>query len=183
MPKPFEDEAWLLRGAAKDRQTITATWDPHAQNLIEGVAIHEVRHVPKSGGHLTEILRSEWLVSNPVVDQVFQSVFQPGTLSAWHAHARTTDRLFVSYGTVRIVLYDARGDSPTFGRLNDFLIGTVRPALIVVPPRVWHGVQALGTGPSILLNLVDAAYDYADPDHWRIPHNSEQIPFSFAPNL
>lgn len=102
-----------------------------------------------------------------------------GAISAWHAHEFTTDRLFVTQGLVRVVLYDAREGSPTRGLLNEFRFGLVRPAIVSVPPRVWHGVQNIADGPSTILNIVDRAYDYDDPDHWRIPHTSTEIPFSW----
>ncbi|HEX6086434.1 MAG TPA: dTDP-4-dehydrorhamnose 3,5-epimerase [Thermoanaerobaculia bacterium] len=169
---------WLLEGATKDRQTITPRWVPSAQTLIDGVEVHEVLNVPKSNGYLTEIFRAEWL-GNPAIDQVFQVVLEPGALSAWHTHAMTTDRLFISSGIVRIALYDGREGSPTHGLVNEFRFGTIRPALLVVPPRVWHGVQNIGSSHAFVLNLVDRAYDYEDPDHWRVPADSDQIPFRF----
>jgi len=51
--------------------------------------------------------------------------------------------------------------------------------LIVIPPKVWHGVQNYGSEISVLLNAVDLAYQYDDPDHWRIPPDSKEIPFTF----
>lgn len=171
---------WQLEGAQKDAQTITAQWTPSAMRLIDGVVVREVLNVPKNHGYLTEVARSSWLGANTVVDQVFQVVLEPRGISAWHAHAHTTDRLFVSHGLARIVLYDAREDSPTRGTINEFRFGSVRPALVIVPPRVWHGVQNLSvTGTTAVLNLVDQAYDYEDPDHWRVPHDTPQIPFTF----
>jgi dTDP-4-dehydrorhamnose 3,5-epimerase len=171
---------WRVPGAVKDRQTITAKWTPSSLRLIEGVSVREVLHVPKSTGYLTEIFRRDWSEVSGDVDQVFQVVLDPGAISAWHAHATTIDRLFVSYGLMRIVLYDARADSPTHGAINELRFGTIRPALIQVPPRVWHGVQNVSPhGPGILMNIVDRAYDYEDPDHWRVPQDSPEIPFTF----
>jgi dTDP-4-dehydrorhamnose 3,5-epimerase len=171
-------ESWLLEGAVKDVQTITARWTPAAQTLIDGVDVHEVLNIPKGNGYLTEVFRREW-VRTPEVDQVFQVVLEPAAISAWHTHANTTDRIFVSYGIVRIVLYDAREHSPTRGTVNEFRFGTIRPALLSIPPRVWHGVQNISAAPAIVLNLVDRAYAYDDPDHWRIPHDSAEIPFAW----
>jgi dTDP-4-dehydrorhamnose 3,5-epimerase len=172
-------EEWRIAGAVKDRQTTTARWTPSDMRLIDGVTIREVLNVPKSNGYLTEIFRRGWSESRGEVDQVFQVVLDRGGISAWHAHASTTDRLFVSYGRVRIVLYDAREESPTHGAINELRFGTIRPAMVHVPPRVWHGVQNVADGPSILINIVDRAYDYEDPDHWRVPEDSPDIPFRF----
>lgn len=172
-------DAWRPDGAVKDRQTITARWTPSAQRLIDGVSVREVLNVPKANGYLTEMYRRDWAESAGAIDQIFQVVLDPGAISAWHAHANTIDRLFVSYGRMRIVLYDGREDSPTHGMLNEFRFGTIRPAMIHVPARVWHGVQNVDAGVSILVNVVDRAYDYDDPDHWRVPADSPEIPFAW----
>ena len=171
-------EPWLLPGATKDKQTVNARWDPVAQQLIAGVQVKEILNVPKTNGYLTEMFRADWNLGQQVA-QVFQAILHPGAISAWHAHATTTDRLFVAYGLMRVVLYDGREGSPTHGVVNDFRFGTIRPALILVPPRVWHGVMNVADTPGIVLNLPDQAYSYEDPDHWRIPADSPEIPVQF----
>ena len=169
---------WQLDGAEKDRQTVTPSWSAHDQRLIDGVAVREIANVPKQNGWLTEVFRREWNDS-VAIDQVFQTVLNDGAISAWHAHETTTDRLFVSFGMMRIILFDARQSSPTHGAINEFRFGSVRPALLTIPPQVWHGVQNISGQPSVLINIVDRAYDYADPDHWRVPPGDPSIPFRF----
>jgi dTDP-4-dehydrorhamnose 3,5-epimerase len=170
------NDDWLIPGAARDPQTITAEWNPSAMRVIDGVRLREVRHVPKLTGHLTELYRRDWQLDAGAVDQVFQVALLPGRVSAWHAHDQTVDRLFVVEGTVRIVLFDRRADSPTRGLLNEFRLGEHRPGMLLVPPRVWHGVQNIGGAQARLLNMVDKAYDYAAPDHWRVPADTPDIP-------
>ena len=168
-------------GAEKDGQSITSSWEP-ARELIEGVRVREVRNVVRAdGGVLCEVFRRDWMLDDGAVDQVFQSLLDPGTISAWHAHRVTTDRLFVSSGVFQIVLYDARQNSRTPGRINEFRFGTIRPALVIIPPGVFHGVRNISRMPAILLNLVDKAYQYEDPDHWRLPLDTDKIPYRFQP--
>lgn len=171
---------WIARGAVKDRQTVTARWEPAAQDLIDGVRVKEIANVPKRAGYLTEMFRGDWDFGPPL-DQVFQVVLFFGAISAWHAHEVTTDRLFVAMGLMHIVLYDGRKESPTVGRINEFRFGSVRPGVVLVPPRVWHGVMNIGESSSVLLNMPDRAYRYDDPDHWRLPEDSPEIPFRFQP--
>jgi len=179
MTKP-DNESWMLKGTAQDEQSITKDWQLVGQDLIDGVLVREVVNVQRTFGYLVELYRADWGLDEFGVDQVFQSILEPGGLSAWHAHAVTTDRLFINFGRMRIALYDARDDSPTFGKVNTFIYGAHRPALVVVPPRVWHGVQAVDkTGPSSLINIVDHAYLYDKPDHYRLPEDTDQIPYRF----
>ncbi len=168
-----------LRGAKRDAQSITADWQP-LQPLIDGVVVREVRNVIKDNGYLTEVWREDWGLDALDVAQVFQVVLEPAAISAWHVHQHATDRLFANHGQLKLVLFDARAGSPTEGRINVFRCGTARPMLVVVPPGVWHGVQNIGASPGSLLNLPDRAYAYEAPDHWRVPPDSDQIPYSFA---
>jgi dTDP-4-dehydrorhamnose 3,5-epimerase len=169
----------MMPGARKDAQSVDRYWRP-VQDLIDGVAVHEVSNVTKDTGYLTEVFRADWGLDDGAVDQVFQVVVFPGRVSAWHTHRETLDRLFVNLGQVKIVLYDAREDSPTRGLVNVFRLGSVRPALLIVPPGVWHGLQNVGSEPAAVLNAVDRAYDYEDPDHWRLPADTSEIPYRWT---
>lgn len=170
---------WSIKDARKDSQSVTHDGQPFARKLIDGVVVREMPNMMKGNGVLTEIFRSDWFENARPISQVFQSVIYPSGISAWHAHAHTTDQLFAACGSVHIVLYDARRQSPTFGCVNEFRCGSVRQALVIVPPGVWHGVRNFGPDNVILLNMVDHAYEYENPDHWRLPMDSEQIPYRF----
>ncbi len=176
---------WSVQGARKDRQSVTHDGQPFARALIDGVVAREMPNMMKGNGVLTEIFRADWFENPRPLAQVFQSIIFPGGISAWHAHALTTDQLFAACGSVHIVLYDARTHSPTFGQVNEFRVGSFRQALVIVPPGVWHGVRNFGPDNAILLNLVDRAYEYTSPDHWRLPIDTDQIPFRFegAPRI
>jgi hypothetical protein len=41
------------------------------------------------------------------------------------------------------------------------------------------GMQNISNSCTVLLNLVDRAYQYEQPDHWRLPLDSDQIPYRF----
>lgn len=154
---------------------------PAARELIDGVKLREVRNVyGRRGGKLTELFRRDWRLDDGDVEQVFQVVLAPGEISGWHVHQRATDRLFVNWGAAKVVVYDARRTSPSHGKVNEFCVGSGRPTLIRVPPGVWHAVQNINDGPSGVINVVDNAYQYDDPDHWRLPLDTDKIPYEFA---
>lgn len=175
--QPVAVDDWMVSGI-QDGPTITPDWMPLESDGIEGVVSKEIRNVPTGNGVLTEIWRSEWRVDTGPVEQVFQRSIDPGAVTGWHAHATTTDRLFCATGRIRLSLYDGRKSSPTFGNLWHRIFGQDRPLLVTVPPGIWHGVVGLGSTPSILINLVDRAYSYEDPDHWRLPPDTPEIPYS-----
>jgi dTDP-4-dehydrorhamnose 3,5-epimerase len=172
----------MLEGARKDVQQVTNQWQS-LQQKINGVIVREVLHVPRDHGVITEMFRPEWDPTGSPVAHIYQSRLFPGAIGAWSCHMKSIDRLFVSQGLLKIVLFDGREDSHTFGQLMEVHAGDVRPALLVIPTGVWHGVQNLGTVDALLLNFPTRAYDYQDPDHYRLPHDCEQIPYSWTPQI
>jgi dTDP-4-dehydrorhamnose 3,5-epimerase len=169
----------LLARSSKRQQSVTSDWEV-LRDLIAGVQYKEVRNVIKNTGYITELYRADWEIDDTAVEQVFQVLLNPGVVEAWHIHSETTDRFFVSSGRVLIVLYDDREGSPTRGQVNEFRVGIERPALISVPPGIWHGVKNIGEHTAMLVNLVDKAYVYESPDHRGLPQDMPDIPYYFS---
>jgi dTDP-4-dehydrorhamnose 3,5-epimerase len=169
----------MLPGAWKDKQQVTPEWQK-LREPIEGVHAHEVLHVPRDHGIITEIFRPEWDPTGLPVLHIYQSRLFPGAIGAWSCHAKSIDRLFINQGHLKVVLFDGREESPTRGRINEIHVGDARPALLVVPIGVWHGLQNLGSSDALVLNFPTRAYDYADPDHYRLPYDTPEIPYSWA---
>ncbi|GAB1372352.1 dTDP-4-dehydrorhamnose 3,5-epimerase family protein [Candidatus Kapaibacterium sp.] len=168
----------IIEFSKKDTQSITSDWI-QLQTNIDGVIVKELKNVAKETGYLSEIFRDDWDLANQDVRQIFQVTLFEKSISGWHTHKITTDRIYINNGLVKIVLYDSRVDSPTYGMVNEFRFGTLRPALVIIPPNVWHAVQNLYDGTSQLINIVDHAYQYTDPDHYRLPLNTDLIPYKF----
>lgn len=171
--------SWQLEGTVRDAQSVTADWMPVRSAAIHDVVVFESRWVNKANGRLIELYRREWLGPEAHVDQVFHVVLAPGGLSAWHVHGETVDRLYVASGHARVVLYDARRESPTYRQVLELLLSEYRPQLVVVPAGVWHGVENLGSDPAVIVNMPDRAYQYENPDHWRLPPSTSEIPYRF----
>jgi dTDP-4-dehydrorhamnose 3,5-epimerase len=169
---------WSLLGVT-DPQTVTEDWMPVEPCPIVGVVVKEIRSVPTGTGVLTEVFRADWGLDRLPVTQVFQRTLDPGSISGWHAHAIATDRLFCAIGRIRMALYDGRKASSSHGVVWTRVFGRDRPLTVIVPPGIWHGVQSVSAEPSCVINVVDHAYAYDRPDHWRLPHDTKEIPYTF----
>ncbi len=169
----------MLPGARKDDQVVSSEWQP-LRRSIDGVVSKEVMHVPRDHGVITEIYRAEWDPTGLPVVQVYQSRLFPGAIGAWSCHVKSIDRLFVNQGHLKLVLYDGREDSPTRGHLMELHVGDARPTFLVVPQGVWHGLQNVGPTDALMINFPTYAYNYEDPDHWRLPFDSEEIPYRWV---
>lgn len=169
----------MLTGARKDGPQVTSDWQ-NLQQTIDGVVVREVLHVPRDHGVITEMYRTEWDPTGLPVVHIYQSRLFPGAIGAWSCHAKTIDRLFVNQGHVKLVLYDGREESATHGRIMELHAGDARPAFLALPIGVWHGLQNLGSTDALMLNFPTRAYDYSDPDHYRLPYDSPEIPYTWA---
>jgi dTDP-4-dehydrorhamnose 3,5-epimerase len=168
----------MISSARKDGPQVTPDWQK-IQQPIDGVFVREVLHVPRDHGVITEVFRPQWDPTGLPIVHIYQSRLFPAAIGAWSCHAKTVDRLFVNQGHLKIVMYDGREDSPTRGRIMELHAGDARPAFVVIPIGVWHGLQNLGGSDALVLNCPSRPYDYDDPDHYRLPFDSPEIPYSW----
>lgn len=140
---------------------------------IDGVRIRETRPVPHEDGHITEIARANWdILEDPVV-QVHMTTTMPGRVRAWGLHQHSTDRLFVVSGLVRIVVFDGRENSRTFGWLNEVTLSEKNPALVTIASNLFHGWKNIGTTEAVIINMPTSLYNYDAPDALDMPWDSE----------
>jgi dTDP-4-dehydrorhamnose 3,5-epimerase len=148
------------------------------RRLIEGVQIKPLIAHADERGYLMEMLRCD----DPIFQkfgQAYVSLNYPGVIRAWHWHEKQTDYWVVVKGMVKAVLYDRRLDSPTHGMVNEFFLGDHNRVLLVIPPLVAHGYKTIGTEPSLLINFPTEPYNRAQPDEFRLPYNTPEIPYDW----
>ena len=139
---------------------------------IDGVRYRLARPVSHHHGHLTEAFRMDWRVTDAPVVQVNVTVTFPGRTRGWGIHRFTIDRLFAATGSLCIVCYDGRHDSPTFGCVNEFMLGERNQGLVVIPPGVYHGWKNIGADEAAIISMPSRLYDYDAPDRWEFPWDS-----------
>ena len=59
------------------------------------------------------------------------------------------------------------------------MIGELNPAVICIPPYVWHGFTAVGGVTALVLNLPTEVYRADQPDELRRPALDPEIPFAW----
>ena len=146
---------------------------------IYQVAIVPLKKLVNDRGHLQEVQRnddSHFLGFG----QAYLTATNPGIVKAWYLHHRQTDQIALTQGTLRLALYDARAASPTQGHVQEIIISEDQPALVQIPPGVWHGFQALGSAPACLLHLNTIPFNFQDTDEDRLPPTTAEIPFRWA---
>jgi len=141
---------------------------------IEGVKYRLARPVSHHHGHLTEVFRTDWGLTDMPVVQVNLTTTFPGETRGWGIHRNTVDRLFAATGSFCIVCYDGRRDSPTFGCANEFMLGGRNQGLVVIPPGVYHGWKNIGNDEASIVSMPSQLYDHNGPDRWELPWDSDE---------
>lgn len=146
--------------------------------MIDGVETKKLKLIPDERGRLMELLRRD----EPIFDefgQLYMTTAYPGVIKAWHYHKKQKDMFICIKGAIKLVLYDSRKGSPTKGEVNQFFIGENNPMLVKIPKDVFHGFKAIGTEEAVIINIPTNTYNPKDPDEFRLPFNSREIPYSW----
>jgi dTDP-4-dehydrorhamnose 3,5-epimerase len=146
--------------------------------MIEGVKTKKLRVIPDERGRLLEILRRDEEIFEKF-GQVYVTTTYPGVVKGWHYHKVQTDNVAVVHGMLKLVLYDAREESPTKGEVNEFFLGIHNPMLIQVPKGVYHGWKCISQEEAIVVNSPSEPYNYEKPDEYRVSFDSPTVPYDW----
>jgi dTDP-4-dehydrorhamnose 3,5-epimerase len=126
---------------------------------IPGVICRPLKIYADQRGWLAEIFRQDEVAPEHLPVMAYVSVTKPGQGRGPHAHLDQTDLFcFPGPGEFRVVLWDNRPDSPSFGTRQDFRLGESCPAVLIVPPGVVHAYRSVGGGPGFVCNFANRLY-------------------------
>ncbi len=146
--------------------------------MIEGVKVKKLKVIPDERGRLMEMLR----VDDEVFEkfgQVYMTTTYPNVVKAWHFHKEQADNIVCVHGTIKLVLYDQRDNSPTFKSVSESYLGIHNPLLIHIPLNVCHGWMCVSQEEAIIINIPTEVYDYKNPDERRIDPHDNDIPYDW----
>ena len=146
--------------------------------MIYGIIIKKLKVIPDERGRLMEILRADDNFFQNF-GQVYMTTAYPGVVKGWHYHKKQTDNMAVVKGMMKIVLYDSRKESATFGEINEIFAGIHNPVLVHIPPFVYHGFKCISEEEAIVINTPTVIYNYNDPDEFRLPAHGSEIPYNW----
>ena len=159
--------------SASPRQSLMTAAGALRLDPIDGVKYRPARPVSHQHGHLTEVFRADFGLTEAAVVQVNLTTTFPGRIRAWGIHRLTVDRLFAAIGSLCIVCYDGRRGSPTFGCVNELMLGERNQGLIVIPPGVYHGWKNIGADEATIVSMPSELYNHDGPDRWELPWDSD----------
>jgi dTDP-4-dehydrorhamnose 3,5-epimerase len=142
---------------------------------IAGVQVVPLRRIPDERGTIYHMLRA----TDPHFQQfgeIYFSTVYPGVVKGWHRHREMTLNYACIFGRIKLVLYDERPGSPTYGGLMEVYLGPDSYYLVVIPPEVWNGFKGLSAPYAIVANCCTHPHDprrttRLDPFQNHIPYD------------
>jgi dTDP-4-dehydrorhamnose 3,5-epimerase len=147
-------------------------------DLIQGLLITPLRDIRDQRGAVLHMMRNDDPEFRSFGECYFSEVL-PGAVKAWKRHRRQTQNLAVPVGRIRIVIYDGRKASPTYGKICELQLG--RPDAYVrlrIPPEIWYGFQCISENPAMLANCSDLPHEPGESD--VLPVGDPGIPYQWA---
>ena len=130
--------------------------------MIEGLNITPLKQIKDERGKIMHMLRSD----SPNFDrfgEIYFSTIKSDIIKAWHLHKEATLNYACVYGEVKLVLFDERKGSSTFGEYQELLLSLKNYNLITIPPNIWNGFKGCNDQFSIIANCLN------------LPHNEKEM--------
>ena len=168
-----------LASAVRDRQMARPDGSL-VRRLIEGVHIKPLTTQVDGRGWITELYDPRW--NWHAEDLVFAYTFsiRPGFVKGWNLHKEHEDRYALIQGDMEVVLYDPRPESSTYGDVCRIVLSEHQRSIVNIPRNVWHADHNIGSKDLVVVNFPTSPYDHANPDKYRLPIDTDLIPYSFG---
>jgi dTDP-4-dehydrorhamnose 3,5-epimerase len=126
---------------------------------INDIIINDLVKNSDSRGWLMELFRKDSLEQDLLPDMAYISLTYPGIARGPHEHRDQTDYFcFLGPSTFKLLLWDTRKRSPTYGNKMILEVGESDPKIVIVPPGVVHAYKNIGEKPGLVINLPNRLY-------------------------
>jgi len=126
---------------------------------IKGVVISDLRKFTDARGWLVELFRQDELNAEFYPVMAYTSLTKPGVTRGPHEHVSQADLFcFLGPSNFKLRLWDNRADSETFNHMTTLVVGEDNPKAVLIPARVVHAYQNIGSIPGIVFNCPNRLY-------------------------
>ena len=169
----------MLNNICKDQASVTADGQPLSV-LPPGVTFRRATTQVDDRGSVCEMFDPRWNWHPDPLVFSYLFTLRPNMVKGWGLHKLHDDRYFIISGELELVLYDVRPDSPTCKTITKVVLSEYDRRLMSIPAGVWHADHNIGSKDALVVNFPTVPYDHANPDKYRLPIDTDQIPYSFG---
>ena len=125
---------------------------------IEGVKLSPLKKIEDERGKLLHIIRNDSDVFEKF-GEVYISITNPGVVKGWKLHKEMVQNFAVPSGKMKIVLSDKREGSPSFGKVDEFVLSIDNYYLLTIPNNVWYSFKAISEEPAMIVNCASLTHN------------------------
>jgi len=129
---------------------------------IEGIKITPLKIIKDHRGSVMHMIRNDNEAFEKFGEIYFSTIFE-NKIKAWHLHKEATLNYACVFGKVKLVLFDERKTSKTYGKYQELFLSLDNYSLITIPPNIWNGFKGMNKESSIIANCLD------------LPHNEKEM--------
>ncbi|QVL30901.1 dTDP-4-dehydrorhamnose 3,5-epimerase family protein [Telmatocola sphagniphila] len=126
---------------------------------IKDIVWKKLTHFKDHRGWLCELFRHDDIPTEFHPVMAYISMTEPGISRGPHEHIDQAD-YFCFYGpsNFKVYLWDARKDSPTYGKRDVRVVGADNPFALIVPKGVVHAYKNVGNVQGLVFNAANRLY-------------------------
>jgi dTDP-4-dehydrorhamnose 3,5-epimerase len=166
---------------ARDVETVTPAGERLAR-LPEGMVLRDLVTHTDERGTVCELYDPRWDVNPDPLVFSYMFTIRPGAAKGWGIHREHEDRYAFLSGELELAFFDAREDAETAGEESRLFLSERDRKLLVIPRGVWHAERNIGQVDAVVVNFPTIPYDHANPDKYRLPLDTHELPVRLGPS-
>lgn len=143
--------------------------------MISDVKYTPLKQIKDERGKVMHMLKA----TDPYFEkfgEIYFSWIYANKIKAWSKHLKMSMNYAVPVGNVKVVLFDDRKDSNTFGKIAEYYLGEDNYYLLTIPNNIWYGIIEIGKLQAMVANCATIVHDTLeiiklDPFDPKIPYN------------
>jgi len=144
--------------------------------MIDGVKIKSLKRLPDERGTIMHGVKVDEMM-NEFGEVYFKKLYK-GVINGWHIHTKLQLNLICVSGMIKLVLYDSREDSKTYGEIEELFIGDDNYCLVHIPAGVANGSKGMTEPYSLICNIASEPHN-PNVRYKRINPHSGEIPYDW----
>ncbi|SDW85505.1 dTDP-4-dehydrorhamnose 3,5-epimerase [Hydrobacter penzbergensis] len=108
--------------------------------------------------------------------EAYYSKVNTNVVKGWKFHKEIHQHFCVPFGRIKLIAYDCRIDSPSYGAIQEIIIDDRENyQMISMRPEIWYSFQALSEPFALLANIINKPHDPAES--LNLPLDNKEIPY------
>lgn len=152
--------------------------DVKRQSKIDGVSITGLTQITDARGAVFHVIKSSSMTFKSFGEAYFSKV-NFNVIKGWKYHKKMTQNFSVPYGRIKLVLYDMRPSSNTYGTIEEiYLDPSDNYVRVTIPPCILYSFKGISKSYSLLLNIADIEHDSFESESIDLFDN--HIPYKWS---